>query len=128
MTGIEDKNELEAALEKEMAKNESEALKVHYERRCKMLSDLAMHWKEQTTILYEKFSNSLAVLKQEQEKYKGDSAEEIKRLKADYEREVAAAEKRFTEVSFLKGGKNRTKLGRIWKDSEKRIGNSRKRM
>ena len=98
MTGIEDKTELEIELEKEIAKNEAGALKAHYERRCKMLSDLAMHWKDQTTILYEKFSSSLEVLKGEHEKYKADSTEEIRRLKMDYDRGIDAANKRFIEV------------------------------
>jgi len=83
-----------------MSKNEASALKIHYERRCKMLSDLAMHWKEQTTLLYEKFSNSLAVLKNEHEKFKNDSNEEIRKLKHDFNMEIEANSKRYIEVFF----------------------------
>ena len=81
MTGIEDEKELDDELCKEMAQNEASALKLHYERRCKMLSDLVMHWKDQTNVLYAKLNSSLDVLKREHEKYKEDSNEEIRKLK-----------------------------------------------
>ena len=98
MTGIEGKNTLDVAIEKEIAQNEAQSLKLYYERRCKMLGDVAMHWQAQTSILYAKFSSSLAVLKQEHEKYKTDSNEEIRKLRVDYEREVDAVNKKYIEV------------------------------
>ncbi len=83
-----------------MVKNEELALKGQYERRCKLLGDAAMHWKGQTTTLYNKFTESLAMLKQEQERYKTETDEEMRRLRADYNRELDSANRKHIDVCW----------------------------
>ena len=85
-------------MEKEIEQNGANALQGHYDRRCKVLSDVAMHWKEQTRALYDKFSSALALLKQEHEKCRLESIDEIKKLKVDYERDLGLAKAQHLEV------------------------------
>ncbi len=91
--------EWEGDIEKEIELNEANALHDHYERRCKVLSDVAMHWKEQTRLLYEKYSIALGVLKREHEKYLDESSDEIKKLRLDYERDLGIAKAKHLEVT-----------------------------
>jgi len=84
----------------EMAQNESTALKLYYERRCKTLSDLVLHWKQETNTLYEKLAHSLDSLKNEHEKYKDNSNEELVKLKHEYDKKKNIANKKYIEVSF----------------------------
>ncbi len=90
--------DLDPAVEQEMSRNEGEALKAHYERRCKLLSDAALHWKSQTTTLYNKFASSLAMLREEHDKYRADTDAEMRKLKVDYDREVDAVNRKYIDV------------------------------
>jgi hypothetical protein len=100
VTGADNEKEIEAMISDEMAQNESTALKLYYERRCKTLGDLVLHWKGETNALYEKLAQSLDSLKNEHEKYKDNSNEELVKLKHEYDKQTNVVNKKYIEVSF----------------------------
>eukprot|EP00831_Metopus_contortus_P015102 TRINITY_DN16271_c0_g1_i1.p1 TRINITY_DN16271_c0_g1~~TRINITY_DN16271_c0_g1_i1.p1 ORF type:complete len:212 (-),score=40.02 TRINITY_DN16271_c0_g1_i1:50-685(-) len=88
------RNQLPKDLETELEKREGTALQAYYEGRVMVLSELVIHWKEQSQILYDKFSGILAQLKEDHSCYKVDTEQELKRLKEEYDHDLSTSRKK----------------------------------
>lgn len=101
VTGTDGKEDMETKVREKMERNEVLALKLHYERRCKTLGELVLHWKEEAAAIYNKMLSSLDVLSKEHEKCKAESAEELSKLKQNYDKQISMANKQFIEVDYI---------------------------
>lgn len=66
-----------------------EYLRSIYERRCNTLSEIALHWKEKTRILSDKYEEAFVHLRSENDKLRKNTTERLQNMKLEFDAGVA---------------------------------------
>jgi hypothetical protein len=77
---------------------DAKSLESMYERRCKNLSNAAVHWKDQTRNLIEKFYSSLQTLKLEHTNNKVEYDNQVRVLENEFHNQISQILSKHEEV------------------------------
>ena len=101
MQSLYDKENYDNLVEVEGLSEEADALNGMYERRCKNLSEAAIHWKKQARELLDTFYDSLQGMKSEYVVSKQEFGSHLREIKAKFKKQFEDLFTKHGEVLYI---------------------------